>query len=150
MPEITITRLTPGDPAVPQYAKLRAEMWDIAPDENAHEIEELLADQEHWAIFIATADGSAAIGFLEVRLRQCADGAVTSPVGYLEGWYVEPDYRGHGTGRMLVEAGENWARSRGCTEIGSDAEIDNTISIRLHHDLGYAEVDRVVRFVKKL
>ena len=150
MPDITVSRLKLGDSAVPQYTKMRADMWDIAPDENEHEINELLADQEHWGIFVACTERGAAIGFLEVRLRECADGAVSSPVGYLEGWFVEPEYRGQGAGRLLVQAGEDWAQSRGCAEMASDASIDNPSSIRAHHELGYSEVDRVVRFVKKL
>lgn len=150
MPNVTISRLKSGDSAVPRYAELRAQMWEIAPDENKHEVQMLLADREHWAIFIACEESGDCTGFLEVRLREYAEGAGSSPVGYLEGWYVEPPNRGQGIGRMLVEAGEDWARSQGCTEMASDAAIDNAGSIRLHHELGYTEVDRIVCFLKKL
>lgn len=135
---------------MPHYTRLRALMWEIAPDENQQEVESLLADQEHWAVFIACLQDGECTGFLEVRLREYAEGAVSSPVGYLEGWYVEPQHRGEGIGSSLAAAGENWARSKGCTEMASDAQVDNATSIRLHHELGYAEVDRVVCFLKKL
>ena len=148
--DCTIIRLKSGDALVPQYAGLRAKMWDIEPDENRHEVDEILADQDRWAVFIACAEGADCLGFLEVRLREYAEGATTSPVGYLEGWYVEPEYRGQGAGSMLVRAGEEWARSHGCTEMASDAEIDNALSIRLHGDFGYEEVERIVCFLKKL
>jgi aminoglycoside 6'-N-acetyltransferase I len=51
---------------------------------------------------------------------------------------------------MLVEAGEAWARDRGCTEMASHAEIDNAVSIGLHSELGYREVERVALFLKAL
>ena len=54
------------------------------------------------------------------------------------------------TGRRLIEAAEQWAQSRGCTEMGSDAEIANTLSHRAHAALGYEEVERVVSFAKRL
>lgn len=150
MPDITISRLAAGDSAVPRYTELRSEMWDIASDENRHEVEMLLADRERWAIFGACEEGGACVGFLEVRLREYAEGASSSPVGYIEGWFVEPRHRERGIGRMLAEAGEDWARSRGCTEMASDAPIDNVSSIRLHHDLGFTEVERLVCFLKNL
>ena len=53
-------------------------------------------------------------------------------------------------GRRLIEAAEQWARSRGCTEMGSDAEIANTLSHRAHAALGYEEIERVVSFAKRL
>ncbi len=38
----------------------------------------------------------------------------------------------------------------GCTEIASDAQIDNAISIELHKRMGYMEVERQVCFLKRL
>jgi aminoglycoside 6'-N-acetyltransferase I len=49
----------------------------------------------------------------------------TSPVAFLEGWYVDPDYRGARVGRRLVEAVEAWAREQGFSELASDALLDN-------------------------
>ena len=91
------------------------------------------------------------IGFLEVHLRDYAEGAESSsPVGYLEGLYVDSEYRRQGIGGALVRAGEQWAWSQGCTEIASDAQIDNAVSIELHRRMGYAEVERQVCFLKRL
>jgi len=44
------------------------------------------------------------VGFVEVSLRPYAEGCDTRPVGYLEGGYVAPEWRGQGIGRALVEA----------------------------------------------
>ena len=150
MPDPTITRLKPGDSTVSDYARLRSRMWEIDPDLNREEVEKILADQEDWAVFIACDEERGCIGFLEVWLREYAEGASSSPVGYLEGWYVEPEYRCQGIGRLLVAEGENWARSAGCTEMASDSEIDNVGGIRAHLQLGYSEVERIVCFLKPL
>lgn len=44
------------------------------------------------------------MGFVEASLRPYAEGCDTRPVGYLEGGYVAPEWRGQGIGRALVEA----------------------------------------------
>ena len=150
MPETTITGLTPGHPAVPEYARLRKCMWEIDPVLNNEEVEQIVADADDWAVFIASMEDGAAVGFIEVWRREYAEGASSSPVGYVEGWYVEPDFRCRGIGRMLIEAGEDWSRSHGCTEMASDTEIDNGGSIRAHQHLGYTEVSRNVHFLKEL
>jgi aminoglycoside 6'-N-acetyltransferase I len=49
-----------------------------------------------------------------------------------------------------MSAAERWVLSRGCTEIASDAELYNSVSIRAHRAIGYDEVARIVLFRKKL
>jgi len=48
-----------------------------------------LARPERFQILVAE-EGSQFIGWVEVALRDYAEGCQTSPVGYLEGWYVVP------------------------------------------------------------
>ena len=102
-------------------------------------------------MFVAENDQAELIGFAEVSLRQDhVDGASISPVPYLEAWFVEASFRKQGVGRALIGAVERWATSRGYTELASDAEIENSLSIRLHKQLGFAEIDRNVTFLKVL
>jgi aminoglycoside 6'-N-acetyltransferase I len=61
-----------------------------------------------------------------------------------------PEHRRAGIGRRLVQAAEGWARERGCTEMGSDADLSNGVSHTAHRALGYGEVARLVLFSKKL
>ena len=98
---------------------------------------------------IERADRSLA-GFVEVGARPYADGCDTSPVGYVEAWYVDPDVRRQGHGRALLAAAEAWARERGYREMASDSSLDNVVSHAAHRRAGYAEVDRVVQFRKSL
>lgn len=87
---------------------------------------------------------------MEVGARPYADGCDTSPVGYIEAWYVDPDSRLRGYGRALLAAAGEWSRARGYTEMASDAGLGNTGSHAAHNRLGYEEVDRVVQFRKLL
>ena len=102
-------------------------------------------------MFVAENDQADLIGFAEVSLRHDhVDGASICPVPYLEEWFVEAPFRRQGFGRSLIQAVEHWAISRGYTELASDAELTNTLSIRLHKLLGFSEVDRNVTFLKTL
>ena len=88
-------------------------------------------------------DGAERVGFAEVGLRTGAEGCLTSPVCYLEGWWVVESHRGRGVGRALVEAAAVWGRGHGCTEMASDALIDNTASESAHRGLGFDVVERI-------
>ena len=90
-------------------------------------------------------------GFAEASLRHdYVNGCDTSPVAFLEGMYVAPVMRGQGVARALVAAVQAWARSRGCSELASDAALDNLGSHQMHKALGFAETQRVVYFRKML
>lgn len=100
-------------------------------------------------VFVAEAEGRL-VGFLELDFRKYAPGCASSPVPFIEGWYVEPDVQRQGIGRALVEAAEAYARAAGHHEIASDAELDNADSLAAHRALGYEEIERVVCFRRSL
>ncbi len=77
------------------------------------------------------------IGFAELSLRRRLDGFETSPVAYLEGWYVVEAMRGRGIGKTIIKGVEQWAKKQGCRELASDTEPENTTSIRAHELLGF-------------
>lgn len=107
-------------------------------------------EREDAEVFVAErADGSLA-GYVEVGARPYVDGCATSPVGYIEAWFVDADVRRAGVGRALLAAAEEWARALGLREMGSDALLDNVVSHEAHRRAGYEEVDRVVQFRKPL
>ena len=100
-------------------------------------------------VLLAETDGRV-IGFLELGFRPYAPGCRSSPVPFIEGWYVEPEWRGQGIGRALVDAAEARARALGHHEIASDAEQVNSGGIAAHRALGYEEIERVVCFRRSL
>jgi len=89
-------------------------------------------------------------GFITLSIRPWAEGCDSQPVAYVEGWWVAVELRGTGVGRLLMAAAEEWARSRGFTELGSDAELDNPVSLRAHRALGFEPTVRVQYFRKRL
>ena len=102
------------------------------------------------AVFVAERPDGSVCGYVEVDSRPYADGCRSSPVGYIEAWYVEPDVRREGYGRALLAAAESWAKDRGYTEMASDARLDNLVSLSAHRRSGYEEIDRVIQFRKSL
>nr|AHN92761.1 acetyltransferase GNAT family [uncultured bacterium DCM007Kan02] len=131
-------------------AELACKLW---PDNTLEEMRSAFSDllsQTNAALFLAY-DGATAVGFAQCQLRQdYVEGTDTSPVGYLEGIYVEPEYRKQGIARKLLSACENWAKTKGCTEFASDCELTNTQSLEFHLNVGFTEANRIICFTKKL
>lgn len=131
------------------WARMRKELWPTCSLERHRlEIRHLLDGDG--LVALAIVDGDA-VGFAELSIRQDhVEGTGSSPVPYLEGWYVAHANRGKGIGILLLTFVEKWSREQGHVEMASDAEIDNHESIRLHMARGFTEVGRTVHFVKKL
>ncbi|MDJ0916171.1 MAG: GNAT family N-acetyltransferase [Woeseiaceae bacterium] len=100
-------------------------------------------------LVVDRGDGQLA-GFAEIGSRDYAEGCETTPVAYLEGWYVDSDLRRSGLGARLLQAVEQWAKAAGFKELASDTEIDNDVSLRAHVALGFEEVERLICFRKPL
>ena len=133
-----------------QTAALAVRLWPShTVDEMEAEFSEMLAD-ETCAVFLSERDGEAN-GFAQCQLRHdYVEGTETSPVGYLEGIFVDAPYRNRGVARALLNACEDWARQQRCTEFASDCELTNEQSLRFHLAAGFAEANRIICFTKKL
>ncbi len=131
-------------------AALAIQMWeDNDLEALAREFVEIIHSPEG-VIFLGEIDGKN-IGFAECQLRHdYVEGKETSPVGYLEGIFIEEEYRKNGYAKQLLAACENWALEQGCTEFASDCELDNTESLKFHLSLGFEEANRVICFTKSL
>ena len=128
---------------------MRAALWpEQDKAELSRELEELRGRTD-FAVFGARR-GSAWIGFAEVGARTYAEGCATSPVGFLEGIWVDASARRQGIGRLLVDAAIAWAHAQGYREFGSDTGLDNTVSQWVHLRLGFSEVERLVAFRKDI
>jgi aminoglycoside 6'-N-acetyltransferase I len=135
------------------WLRMRQALW---PEDDggghAQEIDAFLAGRLKMplAVLVAVDDADRPIGFVELFIRSYAEACETDRVAYLEGWYVEPEFRRQGVGSTLVAAAEQWGRDQGCTEFGSDALIDNTISAAAHAALGFVETVQIRCFKKSL
>jgi aminoglycoside 6'-N-acetyltransferase I len=134
-----------------EWARLRRQLF---PDFDPPEIEDFFEREgfpgfAHSAVFVA-GDGETLIGFAEAAARPYAEGCRTTPVAYLEAWFVDEKYRRIGVGKMLVDAVGDWGRSLGMTEMASDTDLSNHVSQKAHAALGFDEAERIVCFAKKL
>ena len=145
--EITLRRVIQEDKA--EWFRMRKGIWPDVPDNYmTFDMDRLLANVDYFVIF--ACDGDRPIGLTEAGIRDYGEGCETSPVGYLEGWFVQEEYRGKRIAGLMTQAAENWMREKGCTEVASDTWLDNEPSIRAHVNMGYHEVERLVHFVKRL
>jgi aminoglycoside 6'-N-acetyltransferase I len=126
-------------------------LWDAtSEDDHKAEMIDILDHPESQLVVVADARDGKLAGFLESSIRPFVEDCETDFVGYLEGWYIEPDYRRRGIGRDLVAAAESWAASKGCTEMASDAELGNEMSLAAHTRLGYKVTSKLVHLRKEL
>jgi aminoglycoside 6'-N-acetyltransferase I len=95
-------------------------------------------------------DSGDVVGLAELSIRPYAERCRTSPVVYLEGWYVAPQARRRGIGRALIHAAERWGREQGCDEFASDAQPDNATSLLAHRAVGFEDAGMVQCFRKGL
>jgi aminoglycoside 6'-N-acetyltransferase I len=134
-----------------QWAPLRRALWPDEEVEAPDSLRQALEPPEESCVMLACVPDGEAIGFAEAKLRRdYVNGTETSPVGFLEGWYVVPAWRACGVGRALVAAIEDWTGEQGCSELASDALLDNAASHAAHVACGFEETERVVYFRKPL
>ncbi len=146
-----IRRATPDDSD--EWLRMRSRLWPDSRDQHPAEIAGFFAGRaiDIEQVFVLRHENSDGLGgFVEINVRDYAEGSRSSPVAYLEAWYVDEDRRGQGYGRLLIERAERWALEQGFDEIASDTELTNSNSIAAHHHLGYRETERIVCFLKKL
>lgn len=134
----------------PVLAALAIQMWK---DDTLTELEEgfsALLKQNDVGLFLKYAEDDCA-GFAQCQLRyDYVEGTHTSPVGYLEGIFVEERYRKQGFAKELLHECEDWAKEKGCREFVSDCELSNAGSYRFHIAMGFEEANRILCFRKKL
>ena len=129
---------------------MAVQMWDShSIDELEKEFLETLNDEKA-AFFIKYAN-DLPVGFAQCGLRtDYVEGTESSPVGYLEGVFIEADYRKSGYAKELLLACQQWAKNMGCTEFASDCELDNAGSLKFHMAMGFDEVNRIICFKKRI
>jgi aminoglycoside 6'-N-acetyltransferase I len=147
---VAIRAATAAD--VDVWLALRAKLWAATPlDAHRVEVAQQLAEPTRFAALLALGGDGRAIGLAEAALRvDPVNGCLTSPVAFLEGLFVEPSHRRRGTARALCAAVERWALAHGCTELGSDALLENGASHAFHRAVGFTPTERVVFYRKEV
>jgi len=148
-PQLIVRNIAEQD--LSEWFRLRRKLWDATSDDD-HQAEmlDILDHSDTQLVVVADAGDNKLAGFLEASIRPFVEDCESDNVGYLEGWFVDAEYRRTGLGRALVAAAEAWARGKGATEMASDAEIGNEESLKAHLRLGYEETSRLVHLRKEL
>lgn len=131
-------------------AKMATEIWENQnEDELEEEFKEILQSDEETCFIAFVKD--LPVGFANVSLRfDYVEGTESSPVGYLEGIFVDENFRNRGIARSLVKSCEDWAKEKGAKEFASDCLLDNTQSLKFHLAIGFEEANRIICFKKDL
>ncbi len=135
----------------PELLRLRNDLWpDCSAAMHRYEMRAFARPSRVRGILVLDRGDGRLGGFIELSVRPRVDGSMSDRLGYVEGWHVERDLRGHGWGRKLIRAAEAWTAARGLTELGSDAELPNHEGIAAHRACGFRETFRLVLFLKKV
>ncbi|HXV14368.1 MAG TPA: GNAT family N-acetyltransferase [Candidatus Krumholzibacteria bacterium] len=150
-PEEGKLRLTPANRRdAAAWLAMRQDLYSDVDDES-HALEmDLILSSSDRACLLVRAPDDAAVGFIEITLRNAVDGCLGGPVGYIEGIYLIPSWRGLGLGPAMVDAVAEWFRAQGCRAMATDAEIDNEEAQQFWDDLGFEETYRIVQYRKSL
>lgn len=122
---------------------MRSDLW---PDSQEEDAKAWAARQDACTLVAEDACIGKIVGFAEVGERPYADGCDTSPVAFLEGWFVSPEARRAGIGVELVRAAVAWGSSRNLQELASDSILNDVSAYRAHLSAGFEEVERSIKY----
>ncbi len=131
---------------------LRSQLWpDHGSEEHIRDGQHILNCPDKYVSFLAINSQGRAVAFADAAVRHdYVNGCESTPVVYLEGIFVSPEQRGRGIAKRLVAAVQDWGVKKGCTEMASDASLDNHASYQMHQALGFEETERVIFFRKRI
>jgi aminoglycoside 6'-N-acetyltransferase I len=139
-----------SEQTIDHLAKLALDLWpDNDYEELKNEYSSLLKSDKDKVFLYLIDDLPKAFIQLSIRVDY-VEGSETSPVGYVEGIFVNPDYRRQGISNELMKKGEEWIKKQGCKQIGSDIESDNITSYQFHMKIGFKEANRIICFIKDI
>ncbi len=138
------------DPDFNLFLEMGLKLWT---DFEREELQKLLlqtVQSDKQMVWIAKI-GAETAGFVIFSIRtDYVEGALQSPTGYLEGIFVEDQFRKLGIAKKFMELGEAWCKSKGCCQIGSDTWLTDTESRSFHKKVGFWEEDELVHFLKDI
>jgi aminoglycoside 6'-N-acetyltransferase I len=107
-------------------------------------------DKPKFTYYIAE-ENDRPVGFIMLaKRRDYVEGTTTTPVGYVEGIFVEKQFRRKKIGKKLIDAAVSWCLKKGYQELGSDVKFSNKVSQKFHSKAGFTRSERLVHYVKKI
>ena len=103
------------------WEAMRRALWPEGAEDHAREILAFFAGtQDEPQAVLVLQEGSSLVAFSELSIRDNLHELAGKRVGYLEGLYVVPSFRGRGVARKLLSAAREWARQNHCEACASD------------------------------
>jgi aminoglycoside 6'-N-acetyltransferase I len=133
------------------WAQMRAVLYEISSQDASLDCQQFITGEHNdlKVVFVGVV-GQKVMAFAEVAERSYADGCYDGPVAYLEGLFVDAEYRNAGIGLALFEATVIWAKSKNYPHLASGVALGNVASQHVHEACGFEEIDCIVHYRMKL
>lgn len=128
------------------WLELRQDLWPGPDEEHLTEMRDILSSDSQIAFLMADPENKA-IGLIEgaVYLKS------PQPYGYVEGWFILPEYRRQGLGGQLLGRLEEWILHQGIALSLSDTIPEEyPLSPKAHAKYGYRKFRTMQIFIKEL
>ncbi|HNT78813.1 MAG TPA: GNAT family N-acetyltransferase [Anaerolineae bacterium] len=129
------------------WLQLRKLLWPDTPDAtHMQEMFDIISSDTTIAFLMFTPENEP-VGFIEGALYRNPP----RNYGYIEGWFVLPDYRKQGLGGQLLEVLELWFLHHNIDLSLSDTiPLEYPLSPEAHAKYGYREHETLQIFIKEL
>ena len=105
-------------------------------DVNYYDLRDLLADP-NTSLQLVEHDGRV-VGCGYAQLRPSESAFVHDKHAFLGFMYVEPDVRGQGINKMIIESLISWSKDRGVYDFYLQVYVGNQAAIRAYEKVGFA------------
>jgi aminoglycoside 6'-N-acetyltransferase I len=96
------------------------------PEPTTLQIRQLTVCAGREVVMVAVRENGGLSGFADVSIEETpANGAPSTLVACLKGWYVAPAFRGRGIGRRLRESAREWAVGLGVNGVTVEAKAND-------------------------
>lgn len=141
--EITIRRAELSD--VDGIAPLCSQLgYSCTSHEVSPRIAELLQNEEH-VIFVAVSHDSKIVGWVHSYISKLFYADKAAEIG---GIVVDEAYRGHGVGKSLMKAVEEWAKINSCMAVSLRSGSKRVEAHKFYSMIGYEKVKEQYNFRK--
>jgi len=100
-----------------------------------YDLDYLLSSRESCLLVIEDKKQLIASGYVDIRQSKISLRHLRH--GYLGFMYVEPEYRGQGLNKQLMQKLVDWAKEKGVLDFYLDVYAENTSAIKAYEKLGF-------------
>ena len=134
-PDIVVRAARPAD-----YARMAGLAGQLSYEASAEDIARRMRgmqDSAEHAVFVAESAEGGVIGWIGLCILRMVEAEARVEV---TGLIVDQHTRSKGVGRLLLDRGEEWAREKGCREIGLRTNVIRERAHAFYERQGYKHV----------